>query len=260
MSDNFDIYTIGLVHSQFILVTKNYMVYELSKESVDDLLDELHLGVNPEPMSTKWPELWQNQLFKSVSNKSSVNAVTLVDSNSGSFICIIPKWNQEKDVGPCYDIDTKISFNGYCYYGFDDQVLISTNQASIIYATRRADVGLQISKYGYGNKKLQNIPMMRRKSPWFNICKDQEFIFASNSTCKNSFGFTIRKGFNDGKQFYLFGSKHVITFSNELFAQVEKPFMIKKLDYQDFIKCDKAILKSMQVIRPLEQRIHFFQL
>lgn len=248
-TENLDIFVAGLVNKRFLLVTKDFMIYDLPRESVDDSTNRIHLNGQPMPMAEKWPALWKFKTFNTVVNSTVFNVVTVSDIK-GSYFCITTKYDVIQIAGPCYSLSEKRAFNGFTYYGHDDQVLITTNRRGVFYACHRMNGNFQMSKFSFGNKKLEDMPNINQMFPWLNICLGDKIIFTSNKFCDKPFGIPIRNGFSDGKQFYLFAFNQVVIFSEKTLEQYGHMSAVQFVSYKNFIACNQtSLLKGSILLR-----------
>ena len=232
-----------MLKEKLVLVTVGFNVFIVSQKSLRESLHRLYLNEKPKHMSEIWPNLWGMSQFNRIKDHFIYNAFTVMDSE-GEYFCITTKWELIKDSGPCYDMEKKEAFEGYSYYGKDDQVLLSASEPVIYYAMHKSNLseGLQLSQFRFHSRRLRDLDGIFLSGPWRNLCRfEKDKIYSSETRCDIPYNIAVLKGFLSKKTIYLFGEGNVTSFSQKVYTHPGEKFPIKVTMFQDFFYCPKDI-------------------
>ncbi|OTF75878.1 hypothetical protein BLA29_003848, partial [Euroglyphus maynei] len=84
-TNDLNILAIGMTRMNMLLVTKDYYVYLIKRESMNVAINTLYLREKPMPLSDKYPKLYNSKEWKDIQNYT-YNSMTLIDSYS-DWLC-----------------------------------------------------------------------------------------------------------------------------------------------------------------------------
>ncbi|KAJ6218938.1 hypothetical protein RDWZM_004750 [Blomia tropicalis] len=243
-TQHYTIRCIGKLRSSVILITKDYLVYELPLESVTKTINKLYIGENkPIPIDEKWPNLVRDKYFIDA-KKHFYNAFTVVDSKS-EYLLFNTKWKTCDCTGSMYDITNDYATDGFSYLLDDDQILLSTEKLSTFFGLNKdKDGGLHIAQYYFGNDSIEEGKIFRairdNKTLYYRICEmDAKQIMVvrdKQASCK-PIKWPIMNGFVTNGQIYLFGTNYIITFAQTVYNETQEPTPYERIPFNTFIEC-----------------------
>lgn len=251
-----EIRCIGKLSRNVILVTRDYLVYDLPLSSVDSTINKLYIGNNtPIPIGKKWPNLVTDRYFQTA-EANFYNAFVAMDSES-EYILFTTKWNRCRCIGSTYDMINKRPYQGVTYLDNDDQVLLSSNDLSYFYALNKyGNRGLQIARFHFikdrvPHSAIRNVDPNRRFKRLCEVEGNQLKIVSPDShQCERPINWPILNGFVSDGKFYLFGSNYIITFPQKAYDTPNQGVKFYKIPFNQFIQCGANI--TVQVPRHLK--------
>ena len=150
---------VGLLPSTFLLITKDFYVFDLSPTALkgDDSSSKLYLGTKPVAIEEKWPTLASDPRFIDIKGKV-FNAFTVRDSESEYVLFNTKGKKGSKGISPgvVYDMRNDKVHPGFAFSGDLKQAMIASSKEMIFYAISAINnsKGLEISEYRFGGKTL----------------------------------------------------------------------------------------------------------
>uniref|UniRef100_A0A6P6YLI6 Uncharacterized protein LOC113799593 n=1 Tax=Dermatophagoides pteronyssinus TaxID=6956 RepID=A0A6P6YLI6_DERPT len=239
-----NILAVGLTRKHLLLITRDFYVYELPKDSLDSSINRLYLNATPTPLSVKYPVLFNSSEFNSI-KKELFNAFILID-NKTDWLCITT-WDKETDeAGIKYDLINDKVQSGFYFLGDQKELLISTDKHSMFYSLRYSQKtnGLEIATYTYSDSDVS----INLTNPYRVICYGDEqkqtlIIKKYGEMCENHpVKWPIMNGFVAGDRFYLFEKNNTQIFSEDAYMKPNKAVSIEKSKYSSFFICPGSSL------------------
>ncbi|OTF69843.1 hypothetical protein BLA29_005397, partial [Euroglyphus maynei] len=239
--NEFNILAVGLTRNNLLLMTKNFLVYELSKDSLDSSINKLYLNAKPTPMSVRYPVLFESDAFQRI-RKKIFNAFILND-NQTDWLCLTT-WKVEiNEKGIKYDLNNHSVELGYQFIGEQQEVLISTNEICLFYSLRHSSEtnGLEMATYKCSQRSIILTHSFRL------ICfvdkQNKEIIIKDyDETCEYyPVKWPIMKGFVANGRFYLFDKNNVHIFDEIVYTKPNTAVSIDERKYSSFFMCPGSI-------------------
>ncbi|XP_075676784.1 uncharacterized protein LOC142645143 isoform X1 [Dermatophagoides pteronyssinus] len=236
----FNILTIGLTKTKFLLLTTDFYVYEADIDEVKTNIDKLYLRTKPVHLSNKYPNLWNNKFFQQKLDLFD-EGVIIVDNDA--WLCFIS--NNVINKGIQYNLDKDLVISGWSY--INHEVLISTSEKNSLYSIRKDKIKgqLQMQKLRLSGTTMMNNYGLTTVFSYRNMCwfdyPLQKQIFFSQNDCYNlgmsAIDLPILKGFVVNYKFYLFTKDTVYSFGEQAIIKFDNPYPILKHSYKAFFLC-----------------------
>lgn len=242
-TNELNILAIGLTRKNFLLITRNFYVYEMSKESFDSSTNKLYLNATPIPMSVKFPTLFESSDFNKIKTKS-FTVFILIRKNDDSDLLFITPWKKETRVnGLTFNLINHGIQEGIHFSQEFKELAISSDEYATFYTLHHSNTtnGLEIALYYcifLGNCDLKNTFRL--------ICygdKHKQTIIIKNydEICENDpVKWPITTGFVANNHFYLFEKNYVLIFSADAYSEANKAVPIEKRKLSSFFICSET--------------------
>lgn len=243
-SDDLNILAIGMIRTNMLLVTRDYNVYLINRESMDMAINTLYLRKKSVPMSDQYPKLYNSKQMKNI-KQYTYNTVTLIDSYS-DWLCLITWKLVYPSFGLCYDLSHSRIIVGWRLTNRFNEITISTTRPGYFYTIKNqseSDPSLQIAAYSTSDSTIQDkthlIITEFRSLCYDNADPNQIRIIEQSlfKTCSKPVKWSVMKGFVANGRFYLFARDSIYSFNEDVYNSKEESYPFKSHSYQSFFNC-----------------------
>lgn len=237
-----NILAIGLTDTSLILITRDYVVYEVPK---DEFFVKQLSQIQPKDLSERFPTLYNDFRFQRIKHQP-YNGFFLQFAETYT-LCITTTMKMNYP-GVNYNLNSNQVTNGFIFTNAWNEVMISTTEKGFFYSLRHwKKTVLQIAAYHlkdfqlYRTADYQNICQVFRNDSGNNLAEETIVIYPENSTntCTN-IKWPVLNGFVANKTFYLFAHQFIYTFQDDLFQIPGTEVNVKKLSYNEFLNCNPS--------------------
>ncbi|XP_027202381.2 uncharacterized protein LOC113796330 [Dermatophagoides pteronyssinus] len=250
-STKFSILAVGKTKKRLLLITMDYLVYDVPIGSINSTIDRLYLGSKPVKLDEKYPILYNSHHFQQIMGETVISLI-MSDADS-DWICLSTRKDTSSNSGCNYDIDHEEALDGWQYFGKDSLVMISTDQPCQYYSLR-SEGTLQINLYQcVGSDRIREVQKISPKFDYSAICYDQtqtkitvQRIVQNVAKCRSGIPviWPVLKGFVSDGKFYLFGQSHIYIFDENVYKQQGQSYPVEKRSYDSFFNCPGIIAPS----------------
>nr|XP_027203923.1 uncharacterized protein LOC113797699 [Dermatophagoides pteronyssinus] len=232
-STQFNIIAIGTTSERILLITKDYYVYDVPIDSLDQAHDKLHLPTKPTPIHDKYPLLFNNPIFHQFrSFPSSSNAFIMNDGKNDWFF--LSKRQGETMLKVYYNMDSSEVFTNLVPLVEKNEVLVSSDIPRHYYSVVRENNNLHMSIYRYDeDSDFKNISIIPTEGAKYSICynpQNTKIMMEKGKQCRSGIPvhWPVLKGFVSGNKFYLFGHSSIYIFDEAVYNNQGKEYPVQK--------------------------------
>ncbi|KAJ6218944.1 hypothetical protein RDWZM_004756 [Blomia tropicalis] len=254
---NLTIRCIGKLKSNIILITEDWLVYDLPYNSLSATLNTLYIGNNtPIPIEEKWPNMVKTKYFK-IAHAHFYNSFTVTNFNGTEYFFITTKYKKCSCSGVIYDITNDITFEGRYYPGDSDQVLLSSRDIKRFYSLDKLNKQLYILQYYFERSDVAHsaiVPTENGTARVFCGEGNDKIMVArtrdiTNQQCEKV-EWPVLNGFVTDGKIYLFGPNYIIKFPEKVYTERGQSVNVERIPFNKFIQCGG----SVDIVNPRDVR------
>ncbi|XP_075589622.1 uncharacterized protein LOC124496012 isoform X2 [Dermatophagoides farinae] len=243
-SDDLNILTIGMTRIHMLLVTKDYNVYAIKRDSMNVAINTLYLHKKSSPLLNIYPKLYNSKEWQDIQHYV-YNSITLIDSYTDWF-CFLTSKLLYPSFGLCYDLTHSRIIVGWRLANRFKEVTISSTRPGHFYTIRNKsddNPSLQIASYNTSDSAIQDKTRIRL-GEFRSICFDDKDtkqiripITSIWKSCSKPVEWSVMKGFVANGRFYLFTKESIYSFNEDVYDSPEESYPFQNHSYQSFFNC-----------------------
>lgn len=252
-----NILCIGLLSTTFLLITKDFYVFELPLDAIKGMGNstEIFLGaVQPMHLGLKWPKLAASGQFRRIQSHI-YSSFTLRDDES-EYVLFLSKRSNEGGTlrGVTYDLVRERIIEGITFNDQKSQILISASERRLFYGLQNGDdqktlVDLQVSEFPLPKGQFTAKTNVSLPSQWKRLCADSlmslHLSSDNSSQCAQpvKWGHTLLAGFIARQQVFLFGTLGIYMFELTAFTNPDVVVSVAVKHYDTLFACHQDNLR-----------------
>lgn len=224
LQSQLNILAVGLTKESFILITRDFLVYDMPKSKYD-VNGSVYLDSHPTPMKDKWPELFEDRDFLTI--KHNIKFAFIMLEADTDYLCFLAP-----TYGLNFDLNSRKIIVGWVAPKLKQKhFLISTEIRNSYYFFLYSNDMWRIFLYELKDSAI------KRSNLTSVICLDNSHQLHFGPKCPATANWSMLTGFVSSGKFHMFTPTSVLIFSEKGFYRHNETIEWSRMEYKHFFYC-----------------------